>query len=124
MGKTNIIVKNVVPQYANMVNKNIIAKNQADQFKQLFTGDISVKEKIVFISHDHDDADFAELLKLQLEKNGIKEIYSYGSPEERKSLIQKFGKEMFIGVPLLGTELTRKDRLEQLFNKEEDKSKK
>lgn len=25
----------------------------------------------VFISHDHDDADFAELLKLQLEKNGI-----------------------------------------------------
>jgi hypothetical protein len=59
-----------------------------------------------------------------LEKNGIKEIYSYGSPEERKSLIQKFGKEMFIGVPLLGTELTRKDRLEQLFNKEEDKSKK
>jgi hypothetical protein len=26
---------------------------------------------MVFISHDHDDADFAELLKLQLEKNGI-----------------------------------------------------
>lgn len=29
------------------------------------------KENIVFISHSHDDADFAELLKLQLEKNGI-----------------------------------------------------
>lgn len=28
-------------------------------------------ENIVFISHDHDDADFAELLKLQLEKEGI-----------------------------------------------------
>ena len=27
--------------------------------------------KIVFISHDHDDADFAELLKLYLEKNKI-----------------------------------------------------
>ena len=56
-----------------------------------------------------------------LEKNGIKDIYSYGTPEERKSLIQKFGKEMFIGVPLLGAELSRKDRLEQLFNKEEEK---
>jgi hypothetical protein len=30
------------------------------------------KENIVFISHSHEDADFAELLKLQLEKNGIK----------------------------------------------------
>ena len=28
-------------------------------------------ENFVFISHDHDDADFAELLKLQLEKEGI-----------------------------------------------------
>lgn len=27
--------------------------------------------KSVFISHDHDDADFAELLKLRLEKNGL-----------------------------------------------------
>jgi len=29
------------------------------------------KNNIVFISHDHDDADFAELLKLKLEKEGI-----------------------------------------------------
>ncbi len=29
-------------------------------------------ERTVFISHDHDDADFAELLKLRLEKEGIK----------------------------------------------------
>lgn len=29
------------------------------------------KDNIVFISHSHEDADFAELLKLQLEKNGI-----------------------------------------------------
>ncbi|MCG8577291.1 MAG: toll/interleukin-1 receptor domain-containing protein [Flavobacteriales bacterium] len=27
--------------------------------------------KFVFISHDHDDADFAELLQMKLEKNGI-----------------------------------------------------
>lgn len=31
----------------------------------------SWKKNIVFISHDHDDADFAELLKLKLEKEGI-----------------------------------------------------
>lgn len=37
-----------------------------------------------------------------LEKNGIKDIYKYSSPEERKSLIQKFGKEMFSAVPLVG----------------------
>jgi hypothetical protein len=29
------------------------------------------KDNVVFISHSHNDADFAELLKLQLEKNGI-----------------------------------------------------
>lgn len=29
------------------------------------------RSDIVFISHDHDDADFAELLKLKLEKEGI-----------------------------------------------------
>ena len=49
-----------------------------------------------------------------LEKNGIKEIYQYSSPEERKSLIQKFGKEMFAGVPIIG--LSRKEQLEEQFN--------
>ncbi|AGC78247.1 TIR domain-containing protein [Nonlabens dokdonensis] len=29
------------------------------------------KDKILFISHDHDDSDFAELLKLRLEKKGL-----------------------------------------------------
>jgi hypothetical protein len=37
-----------------------------------------------------------------LEKNGIKEIYKYSNIDERKSLIQKFGKEMFSAVPLVG----------------------
>ena len=49
-----------------------------------------------------------------LEKNGIKDIYKYGSAEERKSLIQKFGKEMFAGVPIIG--LSRKEQLEEQFN--------
>jgi len=50
-----------------------------------------------------------------LEKNGIKDIYKYGSADERKSLIQKFGSEMFAGIPVIG--LSRKDQLEEQFNK-------
>jgi len=49
-----------------------------------------------------------------LEKNGIKEIYKYSNIDERKSLIQKFGKEMFAGVPIIG--LSRKEQLEEQFN--------
>jgi hypothetical protein len=49
-----------------------------------------------------------------LEKNGIKEIYKYSDANERKSLIQKFGKEMFAGVPIIG--LSRKEQLEEQFN--------
>lgn len=30
------------------------------------------EDGLIFISHDHDDADFAELLKLRLEKHGLK----------------------------------------------------
>jgi hypothetical protein len=36
-----------------------------------------------------------------LDQAGIKEIYKYSSPEERKSLIQRFGKEMFVGIPAI-----------------------
>jgi hypothetical protein len=49
-----------------------------------------------------------------LEKNGIKEIYKYSNIDERKSLIQKFGKEMFAGVPIIG--LSRKEQIEEQFN--------
>jgi hypothetical protein len=34
-----------------------------------------------------------------LDRAGITDVYKYSSPEERKSLIQRFGKEMFAGVP-------------------------
>ena len=44
----------------------------------------------------------------------IKEIYKYSNIDERKSLIQKFGKEMFAGVPIIG--LSRKEQLEEQFN--------
>ena len=49
-----------------------------------------------------------------LEKNGIKEIYKYSNIDERKSLIQKFGKEMFAGVPIIG--LSRKEQIEEQVN--------
>ena len=44
-----------------------------------------------------------------LDEAGIKEVYKYSTPEERVGLIQRFGKEMFVGIPaipagLLGTD--------------------
>ena len=38
-----------------------------------------------------------------LEKNGIRDIYKYSSPDERKQLVKKFGKEFFAGIPLVST---------------------
>jgi hypothetical protein len=35
-----------------------------------------------------------------LEKRGIKNVYEYETPEERASLMQKFGKEMFVAAPV------------------------
>lgn len=60
-----------------------------------------------------------------LEKSGIREIYTYASPEERKSLIKKFGKEMFVGIPAVPFALsndeaqakTRQQILEEQFKK-------
>ena len=50
--------------------------------------------KIVFISHSHEDADFAELLKLQLEKNNI-----YGWVDSEKLIIgQDWRQEIDDGI--------------------------
>lgn len=54
-------VGNVISKFHEPIN---IELNQAENT-------ICEKEKIVFISHDHEDADFAELLKLKLEKEGL-----------------------------------------------------
>ena len=45
--------------------------------------------------------DSPKKVKKILEDSGIREIYTYSSPEERKSLIKKFGKEMFVGIPAI-----------------------
>jgi hypothetical protein len=35
-----------------------------------------------------------------LQQRGIKDVYEYETPEERASLMQKFGKEMFVAAPV------------------------
>ena len=35
-----------------------------------------------------------------LQQRGIKDVYEYATPEERAGLMQKFGKEMFVGAPI------------------------
>jgi hypothetical protein len=46
-----------------------------------------------------------------LKNRGIKDVYEYATPEERIGLMQRFGKEMFVGAPigagLLGSEEER-----------------
>lgn len=53
--------------------RNIIAKHNLSQVNYIEKKVSSIKnnDKVVFISHDHDDADFAELLKMKLEKSGL-----------------------------------------------------
>lgn len=51
--------------------KNIILRNSTESKQTFIERKIIPRDKIVFISHDHEDADFAELLQLKLEKNGL-----------------------------------------------------
>lgn len=51
-------------------------------------------DQVVFISHDHDDADFAELLKLKLEKEGI----SSWIDSERLKIGQDWREEIDHGI--------------------------
>lgn len=36
-----------------------------------------------------------------LDRAGITDVYKYSSPEERKNLLQNFGKEMFVSIPAI-----------------------
>jgi hypothetical protein len=68
-------------------------------------------------------SDLPDKARTILEKAGVKDIYTYASPEERKSLIKKFGKEMFAGLPAIPAVMpeekpkTRQQLLEEQFNK-------
>jgi cation transport ATPase len=35
-----------------------------------------------------------------LQQRGIRDVYEYATPEERASLMQRFGKEMFVAAPV------------------------
>ncbi len=70
-------------------------------------------------------SDLPEKAQKILEKSGIKEVYRYADETERKSLIKKFGKEMFAGIPALPLAMpadeakakTRRDVLEKELEK-------
>lgn len=60
-------LNSLVQTISDIVNKK--HDTSVSQLPEVKT--IGNKGKIVFISHDHDDADFAELLKLRLEEKGV-----------------------------------------------------
>jgi hypothetical protein len=64
-------VDRILNELVSKISAIIVKNDEANQINS----SVSVKERgqdnFVFISHDHEDGDFAELLKLQLEKEGI-----------------------------------------------------
>lgn len=59
---------NTVSKLVNTIEEIIFQRNTQKTKTNVITNNL---ENFVFISHSHEDADFAELLKLQLEKEGI-----------------------------------------------------
>lgn len=61
-----------------------------------------------------------------LEQSGLGQIYKYASPEEKKSLMDKFGGQMFAGVPMVGATQTDEfeDRLKELQARKDELLKK
>lgn len=60
--------------------------------------------------------DSSQAVKDILQKQGIKDIYEYATPEERVALMQKFGKEMFMAAPvglLAGTNVEMQKKQEK-----------
>lgn len=70
--KSDEEIDRILYQLVNTI-ETIISKSQDEAIINLHekVSETINSKNVVFISHDHDDADFAELLKLQLEKNGI-----------------------------------------------------
>lgn len=61
-----------------------------------------------------------------LEQSGLGQIYKYASPEEKKSLMDKFGGQMFAGVPMVGVTQTDEfeDRMKALQARKDELLKK
>lgn len=61
----------IINEFINEINNLIFQLYQAQEQKKTINIDQNENKKYIFISHSHDDADFAELLKLKLEKENI-----------------------------------------------------
>lgn len=61
----------IINNLVSKINDIITTNSKENSTSNVIIKKLSTTENSVFISHDHDDGDFAELLKLQLEKNGI-----------------------------------------------------
>lgn len=82
------ILNKIVQTIENIVAENSIYKNKK-------TMDIEVPAtKSIFISHSHNDADFAELLKLNLEKEG----FNSWIDNEKLKIGQEWRKEIDDGI--------------------------
>lgn len=74
-------IKNIIKQFSY--------ESETKEVKQ-----VGIDEKIIFISHNHDDADFAELLKLKLEKKGLNGWID----SERLKIGQDWREEIDLGI--------------------------
>lgn len=62
------IINGLIKDIKNIILKVASTKKSKNTIK---IKEISSANNVIFISHDHDDADFAELLKLKLEKENL-----------------------------------------------------
>ncbi|MFT3911466.1 MAG: toll/interleukin-1 receptor domain-containing protein [Ferruginibacter sp.] len=69
---SNLSEENKEKEIDNLLNTidNII-HSLSNENEKIDKNTLETSENIIFISHDHEDADFAELLKLQLEKHNL-----------------------------------------------------
>jgi len=75
--------------------KNIQLKRSKPQVEKVIDSqNVSSEDNVIFISHNHDDADFAELLKLKLEKSKLNGWID----SERLKIGQDWREEIDIGI--------------------------
>lgn len=86
------ILSDLIKTVGNVINKFSEPVNvSAEPKKNILDQNV---ERSVFISHDHEDADFAELLKLKLEKEGLIAWID----TERLKIGQDWREEIDIGI--------------------------
>lgn len=61
----------IINELIQTIQSSIVELSRAQHSESHHGQRNGCKNKLIFISHDHDDADFAELLKLRLEREGV-----------------------------------------------------